>query len=113
VHRRLAHALAPIDRHHDSLQRLGSPAGFLESWMAHGGFGPTLQMLPTEAWGDLLLSYNESDDCFGKPDHKVFQSMVLFSKRFQRQIFISFKLIKRRRAPFLWRWLFHSVSTLI
>jgi len=60
----------------------------------------------------LLLSYNKSNDCFGKPDHKVFQSVVLFSKRFQRQIIISFKLIKRRPVSFLWRWLFHSVSTL-
>jgi hypothetical protein len=37
---------------------------------------------PTEA--ALLLSHNESYDGFRKPDHKVFQSDVLFFKRFLR-----------------------------
>ena len=49
----------------------------------------------------LLLSHNESYDCFGKPDHKVFQSDVLFLENFLRPICISLKLIERRGAPFL------------
>jgi hypothetical protein len=40
----LAHALAPLDRHHDSLQRPDSPAGFLESRRGHWrGFGPAIE----------------------------------------------------------------------
>jgi len=35
IHRRLAHALAPIDPAHGSLQRAGAPAAFLESSRAH------------------------------------------------------------------------------
>jgi hypothetical protein len=48
----------------------------------------------------LLLSQNELHDCFGKPDHKVFQSDVLFLKTFMDPICILFKLIERWAAIF-------------